>query len=150
MCSCSGYPRNPTLRVTVYSFSYRDGGPPFSVTRNDGGGSVFDMRCIANPAVIRPELANRSGENETVQQFFQTESEMDKYLSHVQELVRLTIEVYRKRGCERMSIGFGCTGGKHRSVYAAIRTANFIRELDDYDADVRLDVDLIHTNEDNW
>lgn len=87
------------MRITVYSFSYRDGGPPICITRTDGGGYVFDVRCIPDPVVVRADLV-RSGDSLGVQTFFDNETEMKDYLSHVKALMQHTVAAYRKRECE--------------------------------------------------
>ena len=86
------------MHITVYSFSYRDGGPPLHVTRTNGGGYVFDTRCIPNPVVAQPNLAHYSGENERLRQFFDAETDMQDYLSHVKGLLQLaTVRLGQRR-----------------------------------------------------
>jgi UPF0042 nucleotide-binding protein len=53
---------------------------------------------------------------------------MPKFLELIKSLVSINIEDYLARGFENLQINFGCTGGQHRSVYSAIKIAEFIKE----------------------
>ena len=53
---------------------------------------------------------------------------MPKFLELVKSLVSINIDDYLARGFEHLQINFGCTGGQHRSVYSAIKIAEFIKE----------------------
>jgi RNase adaptor protein for sRNA GlmZ degradation len=54
------------------------------------------------------------------------------------------VEDYMKRGFASLHINFGCTGGQHRSVFAAEQTARHLKNK------YKLKVNLIHTNKENW
>ena len=64
-------------------------------------------------------------------------TEMPQFLKSVQSLISISIKNYLERGFEHLQINFGCTGGQHRSVYSAIKTAEFIRQ-NFPDAEVRV------------
>lgn len=114
------------LNIKIYSFSYKKGGIPLDETEN-GGGFVFDCRGILNPGRIE-QYKPQTGNDRAVQEFLETQTHMPKFLSLVQELVCITIEDYLERGFQSLQISFGCTGGQHRSVYCAIKTAAFLQE----------------------
>lgn len=129
------------LRISIKSFSYRKGIP---ITKSvNGGGFVFDMRGILNPGRF-DSYKHLSGLDEPVKNFLQTETSMPTFLSHIWNLVSISIENYLERGFEDLSIYFGCTGGQHRSVYAAEATAAFL--MNKYP----VQTDIEHTNADNW
>lgn len=112
------------LNIKIYSFSYKKGGIPADESDN-GGGFVFDCRGILNPGRI-DEYKPQSGNDKPVQEFLETKTEMPKFLDLIQQLVSITIDDYIARGFENLQISFGCTGGQHRSVYGALKTAEFL------------------------
>ena len=114
------------LKIEIHSFSYKKGGIPKDVTEN-GGGFVFDCRGILNPGRIE-EYKIQTGNDIGVQEFLEVKTEMPSFLRSVHSLISISIENYLSRGFEHLQINFGCTGGQHRSVYSAIKTAEFIRK----------------------
>lgn len=115
-----------SLTIDIHSFSYKKGGIPTDETGN-GGGFAFDCRGILNPGRIE-EYKAQTGCDIGVQEFLETKTEMPKFLSLVKEIVSINIDNYLERNFEHLQINFGCTGGQHRSVYCAEKTAAFIRE----------------------
>jgi len=105
------------LRVRIISFSYLRSGIPKDETAN-GGGFVFDCRAVENPGRF-PQLMPLTGCDEPVMQLLQKDDEMNRFLKNVYEIVDLTVDKYLLRGYTDLMVCFGCTGGKHRSVYAA-------------------------------
>ncbi|WP_185094340.1 RapZ C-terminal domain-containing protein [Epilithonimonas tenax] len=114
------------LHIEIHSFSYKKGGIPKDNTEN-GGGFVFDCRGILNPGRIE-EYKIQTGNDVGVQEFLETKTEMPHFLKSIQSLISISIENYLSRNFEHLQINFGCTGGQHRSVYSAIKTAEFIKE----------------------
>ncbi len=129
------------LQVTIHSFSYKKGIPE-DPTEN-GGGFVFDMRGILNPGRF-DEYRKLSGLDKPVQDFLEQKTKMNVFLNSVWDLVDINVEDYLKRGFASLHINFGCTGGQHRSVFAAEQTARHLRNK------YKLKVNLIHTNKENW
>ncbi|MDZ4794593.1 MAG: RNase adapter RapZ [Bacteroidota bacterium] len=105
------------LIVKVCSFSYRKGGIPPDETEN-GGGFVFDCRGILNPGRVE-SMKTQTGRDKEVKDFLEQQTKMPAFLNSVFDIVDTTVEEYIKRGFERLMVSFGCTGGQHRSVYAA-------------------------------
>lgn len=114
------------LNIDIHSFSYKKGGIPKDETGN-GGGFVFDCRGILNPGRIE-EYKPQTGNDIGVQEFLETKTKMPDFLKSIHSLLSITIDNYLERGFEHLQIGFGCTGGQHRSVYSAIKTVEFIKE----------------------
>ncbi|MBB4806663.1 UPF0042 nucleotide-binding protein [Chryseobacterium defluvii] len=114
------------LHIDIHSFSYKKGGIPKDESGN-GGGFTFDCRGILNPGRIE-EYKSQTGNDIGVQEFLETQTEMPKFLELVKSIVSINIDNYIERGFENLQISFGCTGGQHRSVYCAIKIADFIRE----------------------
>lgn len=114
------------LHIDIRSFSYKKGGIPKDDSGN-GGGFAFDCRGILNPGRIE-EYKIQTGNDIAVQEYLETKTEMPKFLELIKSLVSINIDDYLERGFENLQINFGCTGGQHRSVYSAIKIAEFIRE----------------------
>ena len=114
------------LNIDIYSFSYKKGGIPKDNSGN-GGGFTFDCRGILNPGRIE-EYKTQTGNDIGVQEYLETQTEMPKFLELIKNLVSINIDNYISRNFEDLQISFGCTGGQHRSVYSAIKIAEFIKE----------------------
>lgn len=114
------------LTVDIHSFSFKKGGIPKDDSGN-GGGFVFDCRGILNPGRIE-EYKTQTGNDKGVQEFLETQTKMPEFLELIQKTISITIEDYLDRDFENLQINFGCTGGQHRSVYCALKTAEFIQE----------------------
>ena len=114
------------LTVSVYSFSYKKGYPE-DLTGN-GGGFMFDCRAIHNPGRYQ-EYKELTGMDESVIEFLEKTDEASLFINNSIELVKPSIERYLKRGFTSLQVGFGCTGGQHRSVYCAEKFSKLIRAL---------------------
>ena len=111
------------LTVRVMSFAYKKGIP--HDPSGNGGGFVFDCRALNNPGKYDKYKAF-TGLDQNVIRFLQKESTIDQWLEHVYALVDESVERYIKRNFTDLMVCFGCTGGQHRSVYAAQHLAEHI------------------------
>lgn len=132
---------NTPLVIHINSFSYKKGIP--ADESDNGGGFVFDMRGILNPGRF-DEYKKQTGKDKPVQDFLEQRTKMNEFLNSVWDLVDITVEDYLKRDFDNLAINFGCTGGQHRSVYAAEQTARHLKNK------YKVNVILEHTNQENW
>ena len=130
------------LLVDVTSFSYRIGYPEDRA--GHGGGYVFDCRAITNPG-RQVEFEHLTGLDEPVARFLEAQPEAGVFWDAVRQMAESHVEAYRRRGFSSLSIGFGCTGGQHRSVYFADRLAGHLSER--YPD---LQVVVTHRERDTW
>ena len=94
--------------ILLQSFSYKNGLP-----RNFD--MIFDCRFLKNPYWIS-HLKELDGRDKKVQDFVCSSSEFKTFFSKVFSLINFLIPQVQKEGKSQFSIGFGCTGGQHRSV----------------------------------
>jgi aminoglycoside/choline kinase family phosphotransferase len=108
------------LGVLVRSFSYRDGYPPDA--EGHGGGFVFDCRALPNPHHV-DALRDLTGEDEAVAEFLERSAEVQEFWANASGLVDAHVERYLERAFSSLTVAFGCTGGRHRSVFMAAKLA---------------------------
>lgn len=113
-----------SLTVLVRSFSYKKGLP--SDTSGNGGGFVFDCRGLNNPGRLAPYKL-LTGNDAAVGDFLREKSRVAEFLQAAQGVVEINLETYIERQFESLEVGFGCTGGQHRSVYCANEFAAYVR-----------------------
>ena len=113
------------LTVRVQSFSFRSGAPQDE--RGHGGGFVFDCRALPNPGKF-PRYAALDGRDPEIAAFLSREPAVERFLEHAVSLVAQSVENYRTRNFTDLMVAFGCTGGRHRSVYCAEKLAGHLRE----------------------
>jgi len=106
------------LNLRIYSFSYKDGFPDDPQGHN--GGFVFDTRCLDNPGK-NSLYAHLTGKDIEVKKFLDNNSEVEKFYKNCLSLVEQATQNYISRNFTELYVAFGCTGGRHRSVYMAER-----------------------------
>ena len=127
------------LVVRVASFAYPKGIP--EDPSGNGGGFVFDCRAIHNPGRY-DAYKSLTGLDEPVIRFLEEDGEILTFLHHVYALVDASVQRYLKRGFTSLCVSFGCTGGRHRSVYAAQHLAQHLHDT------FGVEVDLHHREQD--
>lgn len=104
------------LRIEVFSFSYKRGYP--SDFSGNGGGFMFDCRGMHNPGRYA-EYRSLTGLDREVIDFLEERGEVFRFLDAAWQMVEPAAACYERRGFTNLQVGFGCTGGRHRSVYCA-------------------------------
>ncbi len=108
------------MAVSVQSFSYRRGLPR-------GLDMVFDCRFLANPH-WQAGLRDLDGRDPAVAAFVAADPRFAEFFNRLQDLVLMLLPAHRAEGKAHLSIGFGCTGGQHRSVAVAEKLAKALAE----------------------
>lgn len=108
------------LSVSVQSFSYKRGIPR-------GVDMIFDCRFLANPhwqAALRP----LDGRDPDVAAFVRADPKFDSFIAKLRDLLLFLLPAHLAEGKAHLAIGFGCTGGQHRSVAIAEMVGNMLAE----------------------
>lgn len=110
------------MTVIVSSFGYSRGMPPATDL-------VFDMRFLDNPH-WQPGLKELTGQDAPVGQFIAANPVFESSFAKMRELILELLPHYAAQGKTYVHIAFGCTGGRHRSVYTAEQMAQALRDAD--------------------
>ncbi|WP_164514589.1 MULTISPECIES: RNase adapter RapZ [unclassified Pseudoxanthomonas] len=111
---------SPGLSLLFESFAYKRGVP-------EEADFVFDARVLPNPH-WEPELRPLTGRDQRVRDYLDAQPEVDAYARQVAEFLDTWLPRLRNDTRAYVTVAFGCTGGKHRSVYLAERLAAHARE----------------------
>src|SRR3989454_6361119 len=99
------------LNVTISSFGFRHGSPR-------GLDMLFDVRFLPNPHFVA-ELRPLSGRDAAVIKYLQAESEVEDTIARLVDLLSYLLPRFQREGKSYLTVGVGCTGGRHRSVMVA-------------------------------
>ncbi|HEX8175391.1 MAG TPA: RNase adapter RapZ [Pyrinomonadaceae bacterium] len=99
------------MRVQVVSFGHKYGNPGAMEL-------LFDVRHLPNPYFV-PELRELSGHDRRVVQYLKGRPEVEETLRRFHELLEYLLPLYKREGKSYVTVGIGCTGGRHRSVMIA-------------------------------
>ncbi|MGH9316636.1 MAG: RNase adapter RapZ [Thermoanaerobaculia bacterium] len=114
-----GDPSRARMLVSATSFGFKFG-VPHDVDL------LFDVRFLANPHFV-PELKAKTGMEPAVAAYIEKDPETAVFLGKVSDFLDYLLPLYEREHKSYLSIGVGCTGGKHRSVYIAERLAELLR-----------------------
>jgi hypothetical protein len=124
------------LKIRINSFSYRNAIPPDQ--SGNGGGFVFDCRALPNPGRYT-QYQDKTGKDCEVISFLNSDPAVHSFLKSVSTIVDQSIRNYLERGFHDLMVSFGCTGGRHRSVFCAEYLAGELRKMPE------IHIELVHT-----
>ena len=99
------------LAVSVHSFSYKRGLPR-------GVDTLIDCRFLKNP-YWQPDLRAQNGQSEAIQLYIKKDERFELFFTKTLDLIKYLLPAHEAEGKSHFSIGFGCSGGRHRSVAVA-------------------------------
>lgn len=108
------------LTITISSFAYPRGLPRDSDL-------VFDVRFLRNPHYDQ-NLRPLTGTDPRIVRYIEADPSYSEFFGRMGELVLSLLPKYEREGKAYLNISFGCTGGRHRSVMVAERTAQLLRD----------------------
>lgn len=117
------------MHVQIMSFGHKYGVP----TQVD---LLFDVRHLPNPYFI-PELKNLPGTDRKVIKFLNEQEEVKETQRRFTDLLNYLLPLYKREGKSYLTIGIGCTGGRHRSVMISNSLAKSLKKAD-------FDVTVVH------
>ena len=109
------------LSISLKSFSYKRGLPR-------GADMTFDCRFLKNPH-WQDELRDKTGLDHSVRKFVLSDPKSSEFIKRVTELLLFLLPEFKKEGKSSVEIGFGCTGGIHRSVAVTETVAKALADL---------------------
>jgi len=109
------------LVVTVMSFGFKHGVPM-------DADLLFDVRCLPNPHFVRA-LRHRTGRDRAVVEFMEREASTREFIEQLENYLRFVLPHYVAEGKSYLTVGIGCTGGRHRSVMIAERLRKALADV---------------------
>jgi UPF0042 nucleotide-binding protein len=106
--------------ITLVTFGYKYG-VPYDLDL------MFDLRFLPNPH-FAPELRPLTGEHAAVREYVMAKPDSGEFLARLSGFLEYLLPRYRTEGKSYLTIGFGCTGGRHRSVAMALLVADLLRQ----------------------
>jgi UPF0042 nucleotide-binding protein len=117
------------LKLMIQSFGFKYGSP-------SDADLIADMRFIPNP-YWNEELRPYNGEDKQVADYVLAQEGAEEFISNYVAALKPVLLGYQRENRKRVSIGIGCTGGKHRSVATAIEIAKRLSELDGIEVSIK-------------
>ncbi|NOZ42139.1 MAG: RNase adapter RapZ [Alphaproteobacteria bacterium] len=108
------------LSIIVSSFAYPRGLPR-------DADLVFDVRFLRNPHYVET-LKSLNGIDPAIQDYIEQDEKFPEFFAKISDLIFFSLPEYKREGKSYLKIAFGCTGGKHRSVFMAERMAKLLNE----------------------
>jgi UPF0042 nucleotide-binding protein len=132
----SGHTVHTLRRLLVEKFGHLEDGNPLHVQIMSFGHKygvpnqvdlLFDVRHLPNPYFIKG-LRELPGSDKKVTQFLDKQEEVGETINRFTDLLKYLLPLYKREGKSYLTIGVGCTGGRHRSVMVANRLAKALKD----------------------
>ncbi len=123
------------IEINIISFGFKYGIP-------SEADLVIDVRFLPNPYFV-PGLKDLDGRSPQVQDFVKRWDETQVFLKKYLNLLDFLIPLYEKEGKSYLTIGVGCTGGRHRSVAIACEVSGYLKEKLEYTHLTHRDIELV-------
>ena len=111
---------NNVMKVTILSFGYSKGIP-------EEADYVFDCRFLPNPFFI-DSMRDKTGLDEDVRAYVVESEHGKRLIEHAVDLLSFVLPLHAEEGRPCVTVAFGCTGGRHRSVAVASEVANYLKQ----------------------
>ena len=121
---------NRNIQIILQSFSFRKGSP-------SGLDMIFDCRFLKNPN-WEDDLKNLNGTDTKLKNYLYKDKSWESFNNSLIKMMSTIIPSFEREGKSYLSIGLGCTGGQHRSVFVA-------EQLFEHLLDKDYDVKILHT-----
>jgi aminoglycoside/choline kinase family phosphotransferase len=133
------------LTILVNSFSYKKNIPLDN--SGHGGGFVFDCRFLPNPGrEVKYQL--QTGKDPEVIEYLNQSDDVEIFIQRVIQIIDGAVDNYLKRNFTNLMVSFGCTGGRHRSVYCAGRMAEHLATRKEVNTVLRhIELEIIEKNQ---
>ncbi|MCS5420525.1 MULTISPECIES: RNase adapter RapZ [Psychrilyobacter] len=126
--------RDLVLTITTFGFKY---GAPIDLDM------MFDTRSLRNPYYV-DELRPKNGNDSVVQEYVMNGSGSKEYLKKIEEMLEFLLPHFIKEGKTHLTVGIGCSGGKHRSVTIARKLYEYFSQKEN------IKVLLNHREQEKW
>jgi len=110
-----GHPDSGRLLVMFESFGYKHGTPV-------DADFVFDVRCLPNP-YWHPDLRPMTGQDDPVARYLAGHEDVGVMIDQIRQFLGHWLPAFKRENRSYVTVGIGCTGGQHRSVYTVERLA---------------------------
>jgi len=117
------------LHVQFVSFGHKHGAPR-------DVDLLFDVRHLPNPYFVK-DLKTLPGTDKKIIEFLEKQAEVNETQKRFADLLEYLLPLYKREGKSYLTIGIGCTGGRHRSVFLANKLAKLLKKDS-------LDISVVH------
>ena len=139
------YEPSTGLTILLNSFSYKRNIPMDN--SGHGGGFVFDCRFLPNPG-RETKYKLLTGKDQAVAEYLNQSTETELFVERVIQIIDGAVDNYLKRNFSNLMISFGCTGGRHRSVYCANRLSEHLASYKEVNTVLRhIELEIIEKNQ---